>query len=156
MNKAMTENWNSVVGPKDLVFHLGDFAFAKGHSLEAIIKGLNGQWILIAGNHDRTTSLAKAGVKIIGREAYITYKGKILWMNHYNIIQSEYDKETGRPLKRPKARMNWDLCLHGHSHSSPEKKLNWYFNKPCLDVGVEGNNYKPYSIDEVLECCQIV
>ena len=28
MNEALIERWNSVVKPDDIVFHLGDFAFA--------------------------------------------------------------------------------------------------------------------------------
>ena len=28
MNNAIIENWNSVVGPNDIVFHLGDFAWS--------------------------------------------------------------------------------------------------------------------------------
>ena len=28
MDNALIQNWNSVVGENDIVFHLGDFAFA--------------------------------------------------------------------------------------------------------------------------------
>lgn len=39
MNKAITENWNSVVKPEDTVYHLGDFAFG---GIKNYIPYLNG------------------------------------------------------------------------------------------------------------------
>ena len=43
------DNWNATVGPEDTVLHLGDFAFK--HVAESIEK-LNGDIIMIIGNHD--------------------------------------------------------------------------------------------------------
>lgn len=46
MDWAMISRWNSVVGPKDTVYHLGDF----GKTWP--LKYLNGKIYLIPGNHD--------------------------------------------------------------------------------------------------------
>ena len=51
MNQKLIENWNSVVGPNDLVFHLGDFAFGGQPLWRYIREQLNGNIILIKGNH---------------------------------------------------------------------------------------------------------
>lgn len=50
MDETMVDNWNKVVGPHDVVYHLGDVAIAK-RGLE-LVKRLNGKKRLIRGNHD--------------------------------------------------------------------------------------------------------
>jgi len=50
-DEAMIERWNSVVGPEDTVYHLGDVAMHTS-PIERILPRLNGKKILIVGNHD--------------------------------------------------------------------------------------------------------
>jgi calcineurin-like phosphoesterase family protein len=50
MNERLIANWNDTVRPKDIVFHLGDFAF--GAVNVAIADRLNGHKRLVMGNHD--------------------------------------------------------------------------------------------------------
>lgn len=51
MNEAMIANYNSVVSPGDVVYHLGDFAFEKDRAkLEWIMSRLNGEKHIIWGN----------------------------------------------------------------------------------------------------------
>lgn len=55
MDKAMIENWNKVVDPRDIVYHLGDFSFTgkvAPDQLEFYTKQLNGNIIFLQGNHD--------------------------------------------------------------------------------------------------------
>lgn len=51
MEEALIENWNSVVTDDDIVFDLGDFAFAPNSKWKEILGELNGQHHLIVGNH---------------------------------------------------------------------------------------------------------
>lgn len=51
MDRALIDNWNAVVGPRDTVYHLGDFAF-RGAPGEAYLEKLNGQVVCLQGNHD--------------------------------------------------------------------------------------------------------
>lgn len=50
MNEQIIDNWNRTVGAKDIVYHLGDFAF--GASNVAIASRLHGDKRLVMGNHD--------------------------------------------------------------------------------------------------------
>ena len=50
MTEALIENWNSVVGPDDIVFNLGDFMWSS--SWNPILERLNGKIYLIWGNHE--------------------------------------------------------------------------------------------------------
>jgi len=51
MDERMVENHNLVVMPKDKVYFLGDVAFNKANL--AIVARLNGEKVLIKGNHDQ-------------------------------------------------------------------------------------------------------
>ena len=53
MTNKLIANWNSQVGPEDLVYHLGDFSFGKHEQTKSVLNRLNGRIILIKGNHDR-------------------------------------------------------------------------------------------------------
>lgn len=52
MDGALIQNWNSVVGKGDVVYHLGDFAMGKKDFITNIVSRLNGEIHLIKGNHD--------------------------------------------------------------------------------------------------------
>jgi calcineurin-like phosphoesterase family protein len=51
MNEALIENWNKTVGPKDLVYHLGDVVMNRRY-LAPVMARLNGRKKLVKGNHD--------------------------------------------------------------------------------------------------------
>lgn len=50
MDEAMIDRWNSVVRPRDTVYHLGDVTMTENNL--ATVAKLNGKKILIKGNHD--------------------------------------------------------------------------------------------------------
>ena len=53
MERALIENWNSIVAEEDTVFVLGDFSSGQRAEQDgAILKRLRGTKILIMGNHD--------------------------------------------------------------------------------------------------------
>jgi len=65
MNQALIDNWNSVVGPDDHVYHLGDVALGSFFESMECLTRLNGTKTLVVGNHDRLfidpeATLAKA------------------------------------------------------------------------------------------------
>lgn len=49
MDKVLIENWNNTVPKDGIVFHLGDFAWGNNWNIR---NELNGEIILITGNHD--------------------------------------------------------------------------------------------------------
>jgi calcineurin-like phosphoesterase family protein len=53
MDKEIIKQWNKIVKPNDIVYHLGDFG-----NLD-ILKKLNGRIRLIMGNHERKEELTK-------------------------------------------------------------------------------------------------
>lgn len=50
---ALIERWNEVVGPRDEIYHLGDFtAIEDAKRVSALLATLNGRKHLIIGNND--------------------------------------------------------------------------------------------------------
>ncbi len=119
MDDTMISNWNQVVGHYDLVYHLGDFALASGDRVIDLVKQLNGEIILIRGNHDRAgkSKLLSYGFKEVCKRLDI---GSFIL--------------THRPLPTlPQGKIN----LHGHVHNL----LHNYDGYVCFSV--EATNYYP-------------
>jgi calcineurin-like phosphoesterase family protein len=63
MNDALVCNWNHLVAPEDTVLILGDLAMGKRSDSVPIAKLLNGQKVLIPGNHDSCWEHGRDGKK---------------------------------------------------------------------------------------------
>lgn len=59
-DECIINNWNKVVKPGDVIYHLGDFSMNLDQErVESILRRLNGAKHLILGNHDRSKIHAK-------------------------------------------------------------------------------------------------
>ena len=91
MDEALIGNWNSVVKPTDIVYHLGDFAFGLHNGVRgrSIFNRLHGRKILILGNHDygKQNRIADAIVKLdweaVHQQYETTDEGQRVFMSHY-------------------------------------------------------------------------
>lgn len=53
MDAKIVAKWNKLVGPTDVVYHLGDVALGPSERWDSILNSLNGYKVLVVGNHDR-------------------------------------------------------------------------------------------------------
>lgn len=110
MNEAMVEAWNSVVGPRDTVVHLGDFGFASGRGrrqgLDDIFKSLNGHKELVRGNHDEQNP----AVELCEWERVDDLR--TLRQDGFRAVLCHYPLATWKHAHRGY------LMLHGHSHGT--------------------------------------
>ena len=53
MNETIISNWRFFITKDDIVYHLGDFCLSSDDDIKNIFNRLNGNKILIRGNHDR-------------------------------------------------------------------------------------------------------
>lgn len=130
MDRALIANWNAVVGPKDRVIHLGDFAHRCDPRRKGAIFGrLHGQKFLVPGNHDdaATTSLPWAGVKEI---LQIVVDGVRIVCCHY-AMRAWPGANRGA------------VHLYGHSHGRLAGT-----SRSC-DVGVDSWDFRPVSLAEI-------
>lgn len=77
MDHALIQNWNKVVSEDDIVFHLGDFAFADKSKWRQIANALKGRKYLIQGNHDRSDDIPTECFEAVGdmMQVSIEYEG---------------------------------------------------------------------------------
>lgn len=131
MNEALIANWNAVVPVKSVIYHLGDFVFAKKpEDVLKIVKRLNGQMKLIYGNHDDEKLLSKAGIE--GKHLdFIKFDKQRIQLCHYAM------RVWNRSHKG-----SWHL--YGHSHGNLEEADSLSF-----DIGTDANNFTPVSFAEV-------
>ena len=162
MTEALINNWNSVVGPDDIVFHLGDFAWGGSKIWNSILDRLNGHIYLILGNHDMKN--IKEGYinrfESVVFQMFIYIDGKAVYLNHYPFLCYGGAYREGKEIYQ----------LFGHVHSKPDSyhieniddpevqnilgkdipRLQ-YLMPTQYDVGVDNNGYRPVSWEEVKE-----
>jgi calcineurin-like phosphoesterase family protein len=134
MNETLIENYNNVVKRNDIVYHLGDFCFAGFKEAESIFNRLNGQKILIEGNHDSDSC----------------FKLKWAWIKNYYELKTEKANFVlfHYPIQSWNGFHRGAVHLHGHSHCNIKNK-----NIRRIDVGVDNPlcDYRPFSIDEIIK-----
>lgn len=140
MDEAIIHNWNSVVTPRDKVYLLGDAVINR--SALPIIGRLNGQKILVMGNHDcmRASEYLEYFHDI---KACVSVDGFIC---------------THIPL-HPDELHRWKGNAHGHLHSN--RVMTEYsgndeyrfgemeIDKRYICVSMEHIDYTPISLDEL-------
>jgi len=140
MNEELISRWNNVVSIKDTVFHLGDMGFTYGQygsdtqDLPTIISRLNGNIILLKGNHDKRNNM----FPII----------ESIKINHNGYIW----KLTHRPQEKPTKRLN--LCGHVHEKWKITKSPDFSSRQGnvTVNVGVDIWDFKPITMEEILKC----
>ena len=149
MNQSLVDRWNSVVGPEDHVYHLGDLCFGTVEKWNWCLEPgrLNGHIHLILGNHD-PERVFRPGT-MIERFDSIDYQ-KILVADGWTIILNHFPFASFSN--------NFDhkvIGLSGHTHIGPlvdglDRFVDIY--KPNqYDVGCDNNNFTPISLKEVLD-----
>lgn len=131
MNWDIIRKWNSVVGPNDIVFHLGDFGFGTQMELNHLLNQLNGKKYLILGNHDN-----KFGKKFYEQIGFSEVFNKKFVVG--NIVLSHYPKQINEN----------QINIYGHIHNSEPQ--DWYNDDKHYCVSVEKINYTPIEISELI------
>lgn len=140
MNKALIENWNSVVSDADDIFHLGNFSSGDAKQNLEILSQLNGRKHLILGNTDwKMLSESSNGLEDywLSVEHYLELQVKELKivLSHYPMLVWN-ESHAG----------SW--MLHGMCHGGANL-LNLDCNRH--DVGVDNCEYRPIEVNEIYE-----
>ena len=143
-DRQVIENWNSVVQPDDIVYHLGDVMLGDNAYGISCLEQLNGQIKIIPGNHDTPTRLSLykllPNVEVLGLAEMIKYK-------KYNFYLSHHPTMTSNLEKAPYLRMHL-INLYGHTH----QQKPFYQDIPFMfHVGMDSNNCTPILLDDAIE-----
>lgn len=158
MNKELVRRWNEKVGKGDLVYVLGDLIW-KAHNDESVslIKSLNGQIVLIKGNHDRFLHNAKAKNALAGVKDYDDISVTLENGEQKRCILSHYF------IPMYNGHRHGAIHLHGHSHTTEEAKLELKIAKELNEQGIKNEihnvgcmywDYAPVTLDEILASTQ--
>jgi calcineurin-like phosphoesterase family protein len=133
MNEHMIQQHNSAVKPSDKVYFLGDVTMARNAKGLEILARMNGEKILVKGNHDHCSALQ-----------YLAYFKDIRGVHQFDGLVLSHVPLHSESLER------WGLNVHGHLHyrrvTLPGTKVPdpRYFN-----ASMECINYTPVSLEEV-------
>lgn len=136
-DEALVAGWNAVVGPEDVVWHLGDFAaHASRAHCAAIFARLNGAKRLVRGNHDSNRVLGLPWAEPPVESARLSVadaRGR-----PHRLFLSHYAHRAWPGLWRETRH------LYGHSHG-------WLADttRSC-DVGVDAWDDRPVTLDAIL------
>ena len=131
MDEAMVKAWNETVGPKDKVYHLGDVVINR--KALKIMSRLNGDKVLIRGNHDifRDTDYREHFREL---RAYHVMNGMIL--SHIPIHEESLSR--------------FGTNIHGHLHTRRVMKdgaIDVRYHCVC----VEQTDFRPILFEDVIK-----
>ena len=144
MNTAIVNNINEVVGQDDILIHLGDWSFGGYEQIREFYDRLICKNIhLILGNHDTHIEKNRENIQDL-----------FLSVSHYNTL--EYKNRSG--ITHKFVLCHYPICswhdmkkgvyhLFGHLHTPKQNKI---MTGRSMDVGMDGNDLKPYNIDDII------
>ena len=133
MNEYMIVQHNRVVTPNDKVYFLGDVTMAKNAKGLEILGRMNGEKILIKGNHDLCTA-----------HAYLQYFKDIRGTHQLDgMILSHI------PI-HPESLSRWKCNVHGHLHANRVRLPNQHIDERYQSVCMEQlEDYTPISLEQM-------
>lgn len=138
--------WNETIPEDGIVFILGDVGFCSETYLKTILNRLNGKIYWIIGNHDwrRITPGIMNRFECITQQMVITVDNKLVYLNHFPFLC--YPDSDRHPVYQ----------FFGHVHSGPLSGSSdisrlVHLNKRQYDVGVDNNEYKPISFQDIMK-----
>lgn len=155
MNEELIIRWNNKVRAGDLVYCLGDM-FWKGNCefVQNTLNRLNGQVILIKGNHDRWLHNSGNKKLLAAVKDYDDIKVTLQNGKVKRCVLSHY------PIHFCNGHYHNTIMLYGHVHNTHEHQLvkqyaKWLNENECpvhmYNVGTMLWNYEPVTLDEILE-----
>ena len=144
-DKKIIENWNEVIQPDDVVYHLGDVMLNDNEYGMKCLSQLNGHIRIIRGNHDTPTRLALyetlPNVEVLGWAESIKFNHYNLYLSHHPTITSNLDFD--KPLK---ARLI-NICGHCHT-SNPFEDMS---NGIIYHVEMDAHYCTPIKLEDAIE-----
>ena len=138
MNDTILKNWNSVVGKKDIVYHLGDFILCNNPKLtREYLDALNGRIVLIKGDHDKSvlTTACRSRFENIYDTHFLKVGNQYIVLDHH-------------------CRKSWKRSHYGvwHGFGHHHGNLNVYAASEgkLMDMWIGNNNFYPFSWEQIV------
>lgn len=147
MNQRLVDNINNMVGEDDILIHLGDWSFGGFDKIEEFRSQINCKNIhLTFGNHDHHIERNKEGIQRLfsSVQQYLRLEvrrpnGKLV--DKFSFVCMHYPIASWHDMNQGV------IQLFGHVHLPPHLRV---MEGKAMDVGCDGNNLEPISLDEVV------
>jgi len=156
MEKTIIDNINKRVKAEDVLYILGDVCLGKKESWVRFLDNLVCKnVVLVIGNHDKWGNIPKDKIMLIADVIRLRMFHKAILLSHYPYRCSWFRAFRKRlhpavlSKKRPKDTGLW--LLHGHDH---RKNQLCDYHPRQINVGVDANNFKPISAEEIISIIQ--
>lgn len=154
MDAELIRRWNAKVGKGDIVYALGDMIWkTRNDDAASLINSLNGQIILIKGNHDGFMHNAKAKKCLAGIKDYDDICVALEDGTTRRCILSHYF------IPMYNGHRYGAIHLHGHSHLTEEANIEVNISAELAKQGLKTEvynvgcmywNYEPVTLDEII------
>lgn len=148
MDLSLIENWNKTVTPLDTTYILGDISwYGEARTIE-ILKKLNGEKILIKGNHDKVTRGVAAQFKEV-----TDYK-ELHFEENVHVVLCHY------PIVFFNRRHYGAYMFYGHVHVSTDYQFCESYKREIREMGGKCNmfnvgcmlyNYTPQTFAQIIQ-----
>ena len=127
-------NWNRLIDPDDLVIHLGDLFVGNQSIWQEIASGLNGNKILVKGNHDERS------YSWYMKQGFSFCCETFTWdLFGYNILFTH----------KPVTEGDFDINIHGHLHDGRHRELPT--DERHILISLEKNGYEPMLLETMIK-----
>lgn len=141
MTTTMAQNFNEIIPKDGILFHTGDLSFAGEQNIAVFRNLLRVKEIhIITGNHDQHIEKGKWDHLFTSRQKYLELEIGSLGFCLFHFKISSWNN----------IRKGW-YQLHGHHHWKGDLRFG---NGRQMDVGVDGNDLKPYKLVDIIDMLQ--
>lgn len=144
MNEIIINNTNNYVKEDDILINIGDWSFGGFDNIQKFRDRIVCKNIyLITGNHDDHIINNRNNIQSIFTKVIEFYSQLEVKQNNisYKFVLCHFPIASWQDMAKGR------IHIHGHVHLPPNQRMG---NGKHLDVGLDGNNMKPYSMKEIL------
>lgn len=159
MDRVMINNWNAMIGPDDIVFHLGDFCLGDNDKAKEYFSKLNGLIFILNTHFHHDKYWLPKEISFLEADIYSNFNNgrggaAVKFLPPIEVLEFEELGDGKHPLvivlcHYPLA--VWDrkhygsIHLHGHNHG------RYIGEGKIMDVGVDCNDFYPVSFNSIFE-----
>lgn len=138
--------WNTRINKRDTVYILGDLSFGDIEQKRKLLLRLNGNKVLIIGNHDKVPDHLRCFFNHICEIKNMKFKKSVYPYLHRDleVIMCHFPMLTWEHKEKK------SIMIHGHCHGTVDK-INTESKDLRVDVGIDANlaNYDFISLEKL-------
>lgn len=148
MDTALIGNWNKIIGPNDIVYHLGDFTLGDAAMADLYFAELNGKISVLKNSWHHDKRWIDSG-DFYGKKWPVKILPPMVILEVPALGKDNYPLAVTichYPLAIWDRKHYGAWHLHGHSHGNHQYPADDY----AIDVGVDCMNFFPISLGGIL------